>query len=296
VLKQVVAQVGTTTALASSVNPAPVKQSVTFTATVAASQNGLPVIPSGTVSFNDGKTLLGTGTLSSGTAQFSTSSLAVGSHSITAVYGGDTNFTGSTSSAVNEVVAVPDYTLSANPTSQTVNPGSSAKYTITLTPSTGYDGAVTFACPSTLPTGVACSFLPNPLTPTGTPPFTSVLTITTTAPSSAMIVPADVNAIHGNLNLLASLSTMGLVGLVLSGDWKKRKLSDRFVIMAVIALVMIMAWAGCGGGGSSSTTTPPPSGGTPAGTYPLTVTTTGTAGTNGGSTSPQPLNITLVVE
>ncbi len=46
-------------------------------------------------------TTLGTGTLNgSGVATFSTSALAVSSHSITAVYGGDTNFTTSTSSAV----------------------------------------------------------------------------------------------------------------------------------------------------------------------------------------------------
>ena len=44
-------------------------------------------------------TTLGTGTLSGGVATFSTSSLAIGSHTITAVYGGDTNFNGSTSVA-----------------------------------------------------------------------------------------------------------------------------------------------------------------------------------------------------
>ena len=62
-----------------------------------------------------------------------------------------------------------------------------------------------------------------------------------------------------------------------------------------VVLVGLIMMAGCGGG-SSSTTAPPPSGGTPAGTYPLTVTATGTAGTNRGSTSPHPLPITLVVE
>jgi len=276
-----------------SPNPAPPKQSVTFTVTVTAENS--PLSPTGTVGFYDGTNKIGTGTLSSGKATFTTSSLAAGTHSITAVYGGDTDFTGSTSSAVNEVVAVPDYTLKSNPTTQTVTAGSSAKYTITLTPSTGYDGAVTFACPSSLPSGVSCSFSPNPATPTSNPAYTSVLTITTTAPSAAMIVPADVNAIHGNLNLLASLSTIGLMGLVLTGDWKKRRFSGRIVILAVIALVMVLAWAGCGGG-SSSSTTPPPSGGTPAGSYPLTLTATGTPGTNGGNTSQHTLNITLTVQ
>jgi len=104
------------------------------------------------------------------------------------------------------------------------------------------------------------------------------------------------DAIHGNVNLLASLSAMGLMGMVLTGDWKRRKLSGRFVIMAVIAVAMILAWAGCGGGGGSSSTTPPAGGGTPSGSYPLQVSATGTAGANGGNTSAHPLNITLVVQ
>jgi Bacterial Ig-like domain (group 3) len=51
-----------------------------------------------------GKTVLGTGTLSGGTATFMTSTLKVGTNSITAVYGGDSNFAGSKSKAVKQVV------------------------------------------------------------------------------------------------------------------------------------------------------------------------------------------------
>jgi hypothetical protein len=46
-------------------------------------------------------------------ATYSTSTLSVGSHSITAVYGGDTNFAGSTSSTLTQTVnaapAVPEF-------------------------------------------------------------------------------------------------------------------------------------------------------------------------------------------
>ena len=73
---------------------------MTFTATVAAVSPGTGT-PTGTVNFFDGATQIGTGTLnSSGVATFSTSTLSVGTHSITAVYAGDTNFTTSTSTAV----------------------------------------------------------------------------------------------------------------------------------------------------------------------------------------------------
>ncbi len=75
-------------------------QSVTFTATLAAVSPGAGT-STGAVTFKDGSATLGTGTLSGGVATFSTASLSVGSHSITAVYGGDTNFTTSTSSSLH---------------------------------------------------------------------------------------------------------------------------------------------------------------------------------------------------
>ena len=55
-------------------------------------------------SFLDGATTMGGATLCGGAASLSVSSLAVGSHSITAVYNGDSNFNASTSTAVTQVV------------------------------------------------------------------------------------------------------------------------------------------------------------------------------------------------
>ena len=72
--------------------------SVTFTATITGTG------ATGTVTFKDGETILGSGTLSNGTATYTTSTLSVGSHAITAVYGGDADFAGSTSSAVDLTV------------------------------------------------------------------------------------------------------------------------------------------------------------------------------------------------
>ena len=55
--------------------------------------------------FMDGSTTLGTGTLNGfGVATYTTSSLAVGQHSITAVYGGDANNAGSTSAVLTQTV------------------------------------------------------------------------------------------------------------------------------------------------------------------------------------------------
>jgi hypothetical protein len=99
-LNTTVCPVTTATALTSSLNPATLGQSVTFTATVTSGSG----TPTGSVTFKDGASTLGSATLSSGKASFSTTALAVGAHSITAVYAGSSPYTGSTSAALGETV------------------------------------------------------------------------------------------------------------------------------------------------------------------------------------------------
>jgi hypothetical protein len=99
---QTVNQGVTTTSLGAAPNPSKVGQSVTFTATVAATSPASGT-PTGTVTFKDGGGTIGTGTLSASTAAFTTSSLTLGTHTITAVYGGSTNFASSTSTATQTV-------------------------------------------------------------------------------------------------------------------------------------------------------------------------------------------------
>jgi hypothetical protein len=94
--------VTTTTTLSSSPNPSTYGQAVTFTAVVSSSAAAPP--DGEVVTFMKGKTVLGTGTLSGGSASFTTSTLKVGTMSVKAVYGGDSNFAGSTSKAVKQVV------------------------------------------------------------------------------------------------------------------------------------------------------------------------------------------------
>jgi PhoPQ-activated pathogenicity-related protein len=108
----------TTTSLQSSVNPSFQGQSVTFTATVT-SAGSEPFSPGGTVTFLDGTSVLGTGTLTGNVASYTTSALTTANHSITASYGGDSIFGGSTSGAVAQAVkafgSTTSVTSSANP-------------------------------------------------------------------------------------------------------------------------------------------------------------------------------------
>ena len=84
-------------------NPNPnATQSVTLTATVSATSPGVGV-PTGTVEFFNNGSSIGTATLSGGKATL-TATLPIVVNSITAQYSGDTNFSSSTSPAVNVAV------------------------------------------------------------------------------------------------------------------------------------------------------------------------------------------------
>src|SRR5205823_4974506 len=94
---QSVSQASTTTAVQSTSPSSVFGQPVTVSAQVSAAAPGSGV-PTGPVDFYDGALYLGTGGLTgSGDATFPTSTLAVATHAITAVYGGDLNFLGGTS-------------------------------------------------------------------------------------------------------------------------------------------------------------------------------------------------------
>lgn len=92
----------TTTTIASSANPSVYGQATTLSSSVNASSG--TGTPTGSVTFDDGTNALGTASLSGAQAALMVSSLSVGPHSITAAYGGDSNFLASTSSALSQVV------------------------------------------------------------------------------------------------------------------------------------------------------------------------------------------------
>src|SRR5262249_14126299 len=134
-VSQVVNQAATSTALASSANPTALGQSVTFTAMVG---GGTVADRAGeTATFKDGSNALGSGTLDgAGHAIFTTTTLAAGNHSISASYGGDTNYSGSISPTLTELVKLSSSTAltsSANPSVY----GQSITLTATVTGSAG---------------------------------------------------------------------------------------------------------------------------------------------------------------
>ena len=107
-LIQTVSKASSSTVVSSSANPSAYGQSVTFTATVS------PSGATGTVQFSIDGTPFGTlVTLSGGSAQSgSINTLSVGNHTIKAVYNGDTNDNGSTSTGLTQNVTTVTATFS----------------------------------------------------------------------------------------------------------------------------------------------------------------------------------------
>jgi hypothetical protein len=103
-----------TVTLSADNNPVVFGQNVTFTATVTPPAAGTPT---GTINFFDAATLLGNASLTAGVATLSSASLAVGKHTITASYTGDSNFdSGDPGTATEEVDDItPVITLNEDP-------------------------------------------------------------------------------------------------------------------------------------------------------------------------------------
>ncbi|HEV8346689.1 MAG TPA: N,N-dimethylformamidase beta subunit family domain-containing protein, partial [Vicinamibacterales bacterium] len=98
-----IAAASTATAVTSSNSPSLFGVPITLTASVSSAPGtGVPV---GSVTFGDGAATIGSAALAGGIATITTSALSVGTHSITAVYGGGSNFNGSTSPVFSQVIS-----------------------------------------------------------------------------------------------------------------------------------------------------------------------------------------------
>ena len=103
----------------------------TFTATVAGAYGGSAT---GTVTFYDGSTVLGTGTVNAANNQAtcSTTILPAGTYAITAIYSGDSNLPGSSSSSVTQTVYSAATTVTLTSSTQTQVFGQSVTFTATV--------------------------------------------------------------------------------------------------------------------------------------------------------------------
>ena len=126
----------TSVALTSSPNPSTSGQATVLTATV------LPATATGVVTFFDGNAMLGSRALSAGVAALSVSTLSIGAHSITVVYNGDSNCTGSTA-VLTQTVGTKPSTVTAVSSLNPLLVGQAVTFTATVSPADA-TGTVTF--------------------------------------------------------------------------------------------------------------------------------------------------------
>jgi len=161
--------------------------------------------------------------------------------SLTSVIDGTTE----TVSLTGNGTVPPDYSISVNPSSVTLDAGQTAQATFTFTPVGGYTGTVFFYC-TNLPVGVTCNFNPASVTANGSNTVqTAQLTITTTGPYTGTEAANHVD----NAPVLATIYL--LPGTLLCGllAFRRRKLRGGMKQWALlmIMLAVIAGAMGCGG-------------------------------------------------
>jgi hypothetical protein len=134
---------------------------------------------------------------------------------------------------------LPDFTITANPTSATVSPGEFATVVLTITPQNGFDQMVTLSC-SGNPGASACIFSPTTLTPpldsTTKQPMAvnSSLQITTQASSGtsgAVVWPGS------GSNIAFAMVLPGLLALIGLGATRKRAGLNKLRVLGLVALL-----------------------------------------------------------
>jgi hypothetical protein len=110
------------------------------------------------------------------------------------------------------VTVVPDFTLSATPTSQTVTQGASTNYTVSVTPSNGFNATVIFSL-SGQSADTTYSFNPSSVTTSGS----STLTVTTSSTTPSATYPLTITGTSGTLSRTAGATLV--VQAATAGDF-----------------------------------------------------------------------------
>jgi len=185
-----------------------------FTGSVSLTASGLP--SGATASFNP-VSVSGSG--SSTLTVSSSSSTPAGSYTLTV-----TGTSGTLTHTATVTLNVTDFTLSATPSSQTINANGGTSYTATVTPANGFNGSVSLGV-SGLPTGATASLSPASIsggsgsstltvstdcsTPAGT--YTLIITGTSGTLSHSASVTLVVNPPASDFTLSASPSSQTVI-------------------------------------------------------------------------------------
>jgi Beta-propeller repeat len=173
-----------------------------------------------------------------------------------------------------------DFALTLSPATASIAPGQPEAFTVTLTPSGGFNQTVSLGC-SVQPSGPTCS-LPSSLASNGltSPAATVELGTIAATPSSSLNTERDnwTNLRTGwRFTLLLGLYGLLLVVFLAATRVHPRSLASRIGVFAILLSVVLLPTCGGGSGGTGGGGTS--GGGGSAGTQPgtYTVTVTGTS-------------------
>ena len=294
-----ISKAGTTTTLTSSSGSVANGGSAVLTATVASTVAGtLGAAPSGLVTFYNGKAAIGTGMLSGGTATLPLSfpsAATISLNSLTAVYGLDNNYTGSTSAAVSVYSGPVGFVLNGVPSALTISQGQTGLTSFTFAPLFAYTGTVSFACTG-LPATVGCVFSPATVAADGSNTASLVaLSVTTVQPGVlAQAAPESRPGERG----LAPLAFAGIPGLMLLGGvmLQRRRMGWNALKGAsgvrLLVLCMMLGALGLGATGCGVRSTL----GTPKGAFTVNVVATGTPAAGTTTAFTQQFSIAVTVQ
>ena len=254
----------------------------TFSATVL-DENGSPA--TGVVTLVDSVQgrpieIAGSALDAQGKAEINVDSLTAGDHALHAVYKGDSSHAVSQSNVVAvhpQATATPDFTLAIAPTSLTVKEGGAGSVVATIAPvaSSGFTGFISLSCSgtgqtTTLPVGVTCTYSPANLQVTSTAAVTATLSIqTSTAGGKHAEVRAPGRPFATGTPVALAILLPGVVGLGILG--RKRKLYGRLALLAMVGAFSLLGTTACSAR-YGYLNHGPTFGGTPLGSYTITVT------------------------
>ena len=257
----------TTTALSITVGAQGANPTLTFTANVT---SPTATGETGSVSFYYGTTLLSTvgvtSTSTGATASYTTQTTVYSPYSFSAVYSGDSNFSGSTSATVTPT---PDYTIvvtcptsgtsissstTTTPTTTclTVPQGGVGTLPSIITPLYNYSGTLTATCTG-LPVDSICRFLPTSVSLSGGAQSFAVYLYTNTNPNIAMM---EAPGIYGKSRGIYAAGMIPLAALALIWLRRRKVLAAKMrllsgALIVLLAMSGMTAISGCGKTNSS---------------------------------------------
>ena len=178
-----------------------------------------------------------------------------------------------------------DFSMAASSSSQTVSPGQTATYSVALTPVGGFNQTVTLTC-SGAPAQSTCSLSPPSVALNGSSSASVSVTVTTAGTSASVAYPGAGSPRSSQLSLWLALSALTGLALFRNSGSRRRQLRLLHGLALPVFLCLALAWFACGGRSSSG-------GGTPAGTYNLTVSGTFASGS---TTLTHSAKLTLAVQ